>query len=541
MCTDINDRIAAMSRTIFTWCARRTPDRVSAEDLAQDILCELIRSADSLRDERAFYGFMWGVARNVYRQWLRKRPPDCVPLPDEVASDAAEGEAEEVALLRRELMLLSGRYRRAVVMYYLDDLSCAEIARRLEVSQSMVKYLLFKARHILREGMDMERNYGRQSYAPGQLDLLFWGGPTMEYEHLCDGKIAQNILLACYNDALTESEIALELGVALPYIEDDLRALHEHDLLTRRAERYSTNIIIFTDEFSRDVNVKTAALRGEIAALARDTVTRLDPRAAELFKCSVTPGENTLRWQLTCMLLYRAIVDKLSARVKLEYPLTRSGGRMFIWGAEVREHANSGDDVELGIWGAEVGRSTNWGGDFAFGISNLSNDASGDAMQFMDFPINGEMAHHYFFKRTACLSLMFAIARGAQPAGEGERALAAEMVGRGYLVRDADGRLHVNMPVMNTAQRDELMRLLDPAAEEIALRAEALMCTVERILIDHTPLKLRAKTGGMAYLRLFDDAISAPVAQLYEEGFLRAMRPGDVLPTTYTVLRGAGE
>ena len=69
---ELYERIAEASKTIFSFCMARTPTREEAEDLAQDIVYELLRSAENLRDEKAFYGFMWGVAGNVYKQWYRK-------------------------------------------------------------------------------------------------------------------------------------------------------------------------------------------------------------------------------------------------------------------------------------------------------------------------------------------------------------------------------------------------------------------------------------------------------------------------------------
>lgn len=120
-------------------------------------------------------------------------------------------------LLRRELTLLSDKYRKAVVLYYIENKSCSEISNHLSISESMVKYLLFKSRQTLKEGMSMERNYGRQSYNPKGLSLLFWGNGANRYYHLCDSKISQNILFACYNDKLSAEQISMEIGVALPY------------------------------------------------------------------------------------------------------------------------------------------------------------------------------------------------------------------------------------------------------------------------------------------------------------------------------------
>lgn len=107
---DMQERIAAASRTIYTWSLSRISSPQDAEDLAQDIAVELLRSLPNLRDEQAFYGFMWGVARNVYRAWLRRKQRTAFDeLPQELPAPAPDpdGEGEELRLLRRELALLA--------------------------------------------------------------------------------------------------------------------------------------------------------------------------------------------------------------------------------------------------------------------------------------------------------------------------------------------------------------------------------------------------------------------------------------------------
>ena len=69
---ELHDKIAEVSKTIFSYCIAKTSSREDAEELSQDIICELLKSAENIRDDKAFYAFMWGVAGNVYKQWYRK-------------------------------------------------------------------------------------------------------------------------------------------------------------------------------------------------------------------------------------------------------------------------------------------------------------------------------------------------------------------------------------------------------------------------------------------------------------------------------------
>lgn len=136
----LDEKITEAPKTIFTYCMARTPNRQEAEDLCQDILCELVKSSRNLRDHEAFYAFMWSVAGDVYKQWCRKRAKGrTFELTDEIAAqDRLEFEEDDdLYLLRRELSLLSEKYRRATILYYIDRMSCSEIAHSLHISEML--------------------------------------------------------------------------------------------------------------------------------------------------------------------------------------------------------------------------------------------------------------------------------------------------------------------------------------------------------------------------------------------------------------------
>ena len=55
-----------------------------------------------------------------------------------------------------------------------------------------------------------------------------------------------NILLAAYRTPSTAEELAIEIGVALPYMEEELDSLVSATLLIKRNNRYETNFYIFS-------------------------------------------------------------------------------------------------------------------------------------------------------------------------------------------------------------------------------------------------------------------------------------------------------
>lgn len=518
--TNPNERIAAMSRTVYAWCAARTATPTDAEDLSQEVLLAMLKAAPNLKDERAFYGFMWGVAGNVYRGWLRKKRMQPAALEDaETSADPREifgavEAAEDIRLLRRELTLLSRQCRQAAVLYYIRGLKVAQVAPALDVSVSMAKYLLFKARNTIREGMEMERNYGEQSYQPRRLDLRYWGQGPNHYYGMAGTLLRQNILFACYNDALTAEQIALAVGVGLPYMEDDLAQLHEVNLLVRDGSgRYRTNIVIFTEDFAREATALIAPQTRAIAEAVKRCVAEQEAAIRALGFTGCDMGRAAFRWQMAALLLHEAVICLAGERSAPELPEDKWGVPCVCWGVE--QPAEARQDP------------------FVFGASEM-RDNRGGFVQCMDFPVNGPMVHHALYQRAAS-NVFLAIARGEAALSENDEAIAAELVRKGYVLRTEDG-LRVNCPVFTYAQYGALRTLISPAAQEIAQIALTIREREAALLSEHVPEHLRDAAQGMVYFRLFEDGVSLPVAQLHGDGFLSDSPATDVLPTTYAML-----
>ena len=46
----LHEKIAEMSKTIYSYCRAKTPSQEEAEDLSQDILLELMKSVENIRN-----------------------------------------------------------------------------------------------------------------------------------------------------------------------------------------------------------------------------------------------------------------------------------------------------------------------------------------------------------------------------------------------------------------------------------------------------------------------------------------------------------
>ncbi len=350
--------------SIFGFALSRLGSVNEAEYLASDILYEIIRSAKSLKEEARFYGFIWKIAENTYIDYLRKRTRyenRMVELDENITDRSASVlerivEEEDLNLLRRELSLLSKQYRETTVLYYIDNLSCSEIAEKLQISAEMIKYYLFRARKIIREGMGMERLYGEKSYRPNAFEIDFWGtkaGDDREYLDFERRRIKGNILLTAYYNPVTIQEISIELGVALPYLEDEIKLLLDRQYLVCKNEKYLANIPIFTADCTRMIDEKMKALTWDIAEKFIAAADAFQMRFGDRFA-----NENLARWQKVLLCAHYSLMETANDHEKHygglpvdgPYSLVNGGGgRGIVWGRSME--ISDGDDLPKGIQG----------------------------------------------------------------------------------------------------------------------------------------------------------------------------------------------
>jgi RNA polymerase sigma factor (sigma-70 family) len=121
-------------------------------DAAQDALLLALRGLEGLRDDAAFGAWLCGIGRNVRRQHGRGQTPSPAPM-DEAAWQGSDPFAAADPIARERVLTaiaaLPAGQRDAVALFYLADLSHAQIAARLGISVGAVKTRLHKARAAL--------------------------------------------------------------------------------------------------------------------------------------------------------------------------------------------------------------------------------------------------------------------------------------------------------------------------------------------------------------------------------------------------------
>ena len=330
---------------IFYFCLRKTGNRDEAEDLTQDIAVCIITALNRGTMPENFSAWIWQIVRNRYAAWAVARhkgretvadrdPSDCeIADPDPTVLESMV-HAEQLSLLRRELAFVRRDYRDILVAYYIDERRIRDIADSLSLSETAVKQRLHRARNILREGMDMAREFGVRSYKPEQISFVMNGreGKNGQPWSVLSHLLYKNIFLEAYENPETAEELSLALGIALPYMEDELAYLVKEQFLRREGERYRTNFRIVSREEQRKQFEESKRVQAKLTA-----------KLCEMIDLYVQNGDRVhfdgMRYEDAKWALLVRAFDILSANVRGKtedkpYPKRPDGGMWEITGYE---------------------------------------------------------------------------------------------------------------------------------------------------------------------------------------------------------------
>lgn len=252
---------------VFYFCLKKTGSSTEAEDLASDILLNCIAQLDKGNTPEQFAAWVWKIARNRYSVWAgrKHRNAESVSGEDigemEIADETAGLEEtmvrqDELRLLRRELAFISSEYRDIVTAYYMDGRKIREIAQSLHLPEGTVMAKLHRARTKLKEGMDMAREFGTRSYNPEHVNFISSGGQPSGLPWTAIRRmIPMNILCEAHNNPSTVQELAIELGIALPYMEEETELLVRAELLKKLDNgKLLTSFFISPVECQNEIN-----------------------------------------------------------------------------------------------------------------------------------------------------------------------------------------------------------------------------------------------------------------------------------------------
>lgn len=492
---------------IYGYAFARLYDKTDAEELAGEIVLEILLSAKRLRTNSAFWSFAWKVAENTFRKYIRKKEllsklcetPSEYDICMDVSSPETEfAEAEEsqeqIYLLRRELSLLAKTHREIMIAYYIHGKNCSKIASDQNISVEMVKYYLFKTRKLLKEGIGMTRKLGEKSYNPGIFRMDFWGSRNY-YSNLFTRKLPGSIVLAAYDIPLTKEELSIELGVSMPYLEDELDILETAGMLQKTGERYQTNIVILTDAYEKEFVKNTATLYDktaeEIFSAAQGYLS--DVRALNF--SGNRYDDNRLLWTI----LNIAMVEGWTA---------------------AGEHSPLGKapKLPLGGYGWVFGYDNNYENHHFKGISMQTENKDGTAWfsaeNYRVIERCQLYSHEHFDKKAEamCDAVL------GKPA-DTENEMLPELIENGFILCK-NGILSAKFPVFEKQVFDKLSRLLRPVVEMISECMIKISEKAASILAEHAPASVRSQCADIAKIHHRLDVMAFLFEKMVENGQL---------------------
>ncbi len=172
-CARLGDRtareqlVARFQRKFLRHAYRLLGDAEQTRDVVQDGWVEILRGLPKLQDDGAFPAWAFRIitrkcAKHIAGQQKTRKTLTAMsgePMPDNRADGAIE-RAIDRKPVHAALAKLPAGHRAAIALFYLEDMSVAEVAVALEIPVGTVKSRLLNARHKLREILEGE-DHGR--------------------------------------------------------------------------------------------------------------------------------------------------------------------------------------------------------------------------------------------------------------------------------------------------------------------------------------------------------------------------------------------
>lgn len=149
---------------VTTYCFNKVKQRETAEDLAQDTFVRGFEALKNLKKTSAFSGWLLSIAHNVCIDYLRSKQRT-VPLevfgdhdsPGEIIIEDTKECGGMERMVHEEMYVhildaindLSEEYRETLMLRYVNELSCDQIAEMLNISLGTVTSRLSRARRLL--------------------------------------------------------------------------------------------------------------------------------------------------------------------------------------------------------------------------------------------------------------------------------------------------------------------------------------------------------------------------------------------------------
>ena len=332
---------------IYSFSRIKISSSHEADELAGEIILQVVKYIRRGSEIGNMNAFVWKVSNNTLCKLLRQKKhgntvylTELIPSGENVENEMIQ--KEDIKLMRRELSMLSEKYRKTVILYYFEGKTCEEIAKMIGKPSGTVKWWLHEAKKFIKEGMNTMREYGEKSYKPANLVMSCQGTPgaNMEPMTCAKRKSAQNILLAAYRQPLSVEELVNELGISAPYIEDEAEYLTQQNLMKKSGDKYQTDFVILPG-YKTDISdrIYETCIPGYFS----DLINILESNKEKLTSAPFNPAGFT--WDRLLWMYIHLFTDINLCEFK------RKSCKIVMWD-DIPERPNGGRWIAIG-WGSD--------------------------------------------------------------------------------------------------------------------------------------------------------------------------------------------
>lgn len=136
---------------IYTYCFHHTNDRQTAEDICQDTFCSMLEHMGEYRHYHKFLNYLYVIAGNKCKDFYKKKKPVCL---SELPEEMQENQLENSVAIKQLVQGLPSELREVIILRFYQELKYQDIARILQISNSLVKYRVKKALSCLQEELE---------------------------------------------------------------------------------------------------------------------------------------------------------------------------------------------------------------------------------------------------------------------------------------------------------------------------------------------------------------------------------------------------
>ena len=336
-----DDLLEEYTKKILGFAYEKTGNSYEAEELAQEIMLQLLSCRNKQVEVEHISSFIYTVSCYTWSKYLRKNKKywayeelDKLEVAD-IGQDVELQVTDKIlyARLRRIISSLAKTQRDIIVMYYYDNKTTSEIGRLLGMNDNTVRWYLGNIRNSLKEKLNMRENL---DFTPVSLCVGIDG--TMEnmdnFKGLESDLLIQNIALACYGEPLTITEISEKLNVAAAYLERHLEHMVYMDFLRMNGKKYRTNFFIS----NREIELAKAEYGFENAApYAKLLYNAVMARKEELLSIEYFGKENVKEEHFLWYVLLKTAQEKAYEQMQKKWdtcnllrPLRKDGSEYWI-------------------------------------------------------------------------------------------------------------------------------------------------------------------------------------------------------------------